>query len=94
MLGTSQWGFTCLCGLILINLRQLQWQTLLWNHVGHVVLIVNGEWLTPIALAREDGIAQTVVDLYPTQSLLSDKLLGGSYGLFDSQTVEAELIAG
>ena len=65
-LGTSQWGLARLRRLVLVNLRQLQRQTLLGNHVGHIVLVVDRERLAPVALTREDGIPQTVVYLHAT----------------------------
>ena len=49
-LGASQWGLARLRRLVLVNLRQLQGQALLGNHVGHIVLVVDGERLAPVAL--------------------------------------------
>ena len=91
LLGMSQWRLARLGGLIGLHLRQLQRQTFLGNHIRHVVLVVNGERLTPVALAREDGIAQAVVHLHAAESLLRDVFLRGSDGLFHRQAVQREL---
>ena len=87
-LGATQWGFTRFRRLVFVDLRQFERQTLFWNHIGHIVLVVHRERLTPIALAGEDGITQTIVHLHSTQTLLCDELLRGSDSLLDGQTIE------
>ena len=47
---SSEWRFACLSRLILVNLRQQQRQFLLWNHIRHLVLVINRERLAPISL--------------------------------------------
>ena len=87
-LGMSQWRLSVLGGLILVNLRQLQWQTLLGNHIGHAVLVIHRERFAPVALAREDGIAQTVVHLHAAQVVLRHIFLGSGDGFFHGQSVQ------
>ena len=89
-LSTSQWGLTSLGGLVLVNLRKFQRQTLLGNHIGHIVLIVDRERLTPVALTAEDGVTQTIVHFHTSKTLLSHELLRGSNSLLHGQSVEAE----
>ena len=93
-LGTSQWRLASLSRLVLVNLRKLQGQTLLGNHIGHIVLVVDRERLAPIALTGEDGVTQTIVHLHTTKTLLRHKLLCGSNSLLHSQTIQGELSAG
>ena len=90
-LGVTKWRFTGLSGLIGLHLRQLQRQALGGNHIGHVVLVVHREWLTPVALAREDGVAQTVVHFYTTESLFRDVFLRSGNSFLHRQTVQREL---
>ena len=87
-LGVAQRGLAVFGGFILVHLGQLQRQALFGNHIGHAVFVINGERLTPIALAREDGIAQTVVHLYAAQALFADEFLGGGNSLLHGQAVQ------
>ena len=90
LLGASQWRLATLGGLVGVDLGQLQRQTVLGNHIWHLVLVIDGEGLAPVALAREDGVAQAIVDLHLSDALLGDKLLGLGNGLLDGQSVERE----
>ena len=91
VLGVTERRLAGLGGLIVADFGQLQGQALLGNHVGHVVLVVDGERFAPIALAGEDGIAQTVVHLHASDAGLGDVLLRGGNGLLHGEPVEAEL---
>ncbi len=91
VLGTSQRGLAALCGEIFVNLGELQRQRLQRQHLRYAVLIIYGERLAPVALTREDGIAQTVVYLHAAYSFLLDEFLGGRYGLLHLHAVEVEL---
>ena len=90
LLGASQWRLATLGGLVGVDLGQLQRQAVFGNHIGHVVLVIDGEGLTPVALAGENGVAQAVVDLDLADALLGDKRLGLGDGLLDGQSVERE----
>ena len=59
-------------GAEILDGRQLQRQFVLRQRVGRVVLIVDRERLAPVALARENGVAQAVVDELFAQSALLD----------------------
>ena len=59
--GVSQWGLACGGRLEVLHLGQQQRQALFGYGVGSVILVVDGERLAPVALAAEDGVAQTVV---------------------------------
>ena len=84
----TQRGLTVFGGFILIHLRQLQRQAFLGNHVGHSVFVIDRERLAPITLAREDGIAQTVVHLHAAQALFGNEFLRGGNSLLHGQTVQ------
>ena len=90
-LGASQWRLAGLGGLVFVDLRQFEGQLVLGNHIRHAVFIVDGERLAPVALAREDGVAQTVVHLDAAQLFLRDIFLGLLDGLLHGQSVEREL---
>ena len=92
--GTAEGRFASLRGLVLVYLGQLQGQALLRNHIGHVFLVIDGERLAPVALARENGVAQTVVHLHAAQSFLGHELLGGGDGLLHGKAVEREAVKG
>ena len=50
-LGASQWRFSCFGGFVFVNFGKLEWQTFFGNHIGHAILVVDRERLSPIALA-------------------------------------------
>ena len=91
-LSATQWGLTRLSGLVFVDFREFQRQTLLRNHIRHIVLVVNRERLAPVALTREDGVTKTIIHLHTSQTLLCDELLRSSNSLLHSQSVEAELV--
>ena len=87
----AQGRFARLGGQEVLHLRQLHWQAVLWYHLRHSVLVINGERFAPVALTAEDGIAQTVVYLHPSQLVALDVLLGGCYGLLYCQSVQNQI---
>ena len=89
-LSVAERWFACRGGLEVLHLGQLEWQALLRQHVGHTILVIDGEGLAPVALAAEDSVAQTIVDLHTAQALAGDVLLHGLDGVLDAETVEAE----
>ena len=91
LLGVAQWRLSVFRRLVLAHLGQLQGQAFLGNHVGHSVLVVDGERLAPVALTREDGVAQAVVHLHVAQLLLRDVFFCFLNGFFHGQSVEREL---
>ena len=92
LLGSAQWWLASLCWLVGLNLRQFEWQALLWNHLWHSVLVIYREWLTPVALTGEDGVAETIVYLYSADALLGNKLLGSCDSLLHGESVQREAI--
>ena len=76
------------------HLGQLQRQAVFRYHVWHAVFVVHRERLAPVALPREDGIAQAVVHFYAAQALLLDKRLGLCNGLLHGEPVEHEAPTG
>ena len=64
--GVSQRRLACFGRQELRHFGQFQWQAAFGEHVGHVVLVVNGERFAPITLTREDGVAQAEVHLDTT----------------------------
>ena len=84
----SQRGLAALCGKEFLNLGKFQRQALFGDGAGYAVLVVDGEGLAPVALAAEDGVAQTEVYLDASQFVLSNIFLGCSNGLYHCKTVE------
>ena len=84
----AKWRLAALCGEEFLNLGKFNRQALLGNRIRHTILVVDWEWLTPVALTAEDSVAQTVVDLHTAKPVLGHKLLCLCNGLFYSQTVE------
>ena len=68
LLDAGQRRFALLRGAEVGDGRQFERQFVLGERVGDVVLVVDRERLAPIALAREDGVAQAVVDALAAQS--------------------------
>ena len=87
----AQWRLTALCRQEFFNLGKFERQTLLWYRIWNSVLVVDWEWLTPITLAAEYCIAETIVYLYPTQFVFCHELFGLCNSLFHCQTVKVEL---
>ncbi len=75
-------------GAEVLDGRQLQRQLVGGEGVGHVVLVVDGERLAPIALAREDGVAQAVVDQAFAQTAALDLVEHQRDSLLDILAVE------
>ena len=87
----TEWWLTALCWEELLNLGELNRQALLGNRIRHTVLVIDREWLTPITLAAEDCIAQTIVDLHAAKLILGNELLCLCDCLLDCQAIEVEL---
>ena len=87
----SEWRLAVGRREIAAHLGQEQGERRLIHEVGYAVLVVYGEGFSPIALAGEDGVAQTVVDLHASDSLLGDMLLGLRDGLLHGESVEVEV---
>ena len=68
LLDAGQRRFALLRGAEVGDGRQFERQFVLGERAGDVVLVVDRERLAPIALAREDGVAQAVVDALAAQS--------------------------
>ena len=84
VLGATQRRFASLGGQELVHLGQLQRQLAFIEGLRLIVLIIiDGERLTPIALTAEDGVAQTIVHLYMADASLLDILLGARNRLLD-----------
>ena len=93
-IGMTQRGFTCFGRLEVLHLGQLQRQAFLRNEVGRTFFIIDGEGLTPVALAAEDGIAQTVVDLHLTNAFFADILFHSSNALLHAEAIKADVVVG
>ena len=87
----AEWRFTRFGREELIHFWQEQRQALRWNHLRDAVLVIHREWLTPITLTREDGIAQAVVHLHASQLVGFHVFLRGSDGFLDGQAIEGEI---
>ena len=87
-LSAAQWWLARFGRFVLADFGQLQGQTLFGNHVGHVVLVIYREWLAPIALAAEDGVAQTIVHFHAAQAFFGDEFLRGGDGLLHGKSVQ------
>ena len=93
VLGATQRWLASLGGKELVDLGQHQWQLALVEGLWlSILIVVDGEWLTPIALAAEDGIAQAVVHLHLAYSCLFDIFLGLGNGVFHLQAVELQTL--
>ena len=75
-------------GAEVLDGRELQRQLVGRKGIGRVVLIVDGERLAPIALAREDRVAQTVVDQPLAQAAALDLVEHQTDSLLDVLAVE------
>ena len=89
----SEWWLAAFCGKEFLNSRQLNRQALLGYRVRYSVLVVDWEWLTPVALAAEDCVAQTVVHLHAAKFILGNILLCLCDSLLDSESVKVEFAA-
>ena len=93
VLGTTQRGFTRLGGQELVYLGEFQRQLALVEHIGHALLVIYREGFTPVTLAAEDGIAQTVVHLYTAYAFLFNEFLGSGNGILYLHAVQVETVA-
>ena len=89
--GIAKWRFTRFSRQELIHLWQFDRQTLFWNHGWDAVLVIYRERLTPITLTGEDGITQTVVHLYTTQSCLFHIFLCLCNSLLDGASIQRKI---
>ena len=89
--GMSQRRFARFGGQEFGHFRKFQRQAAFINHVRHSVLVVNRERFAPIALAREDGVAQAEVYFYASQIMFFHIFLGGGDGFLNSQSVQVEV---
>ena len=89
--GTAEWWLAAFSREELVDFRELEWQEFFRKRLWLVVLVViNREWLTPISLTAEDGVAEAVVNLYLSDSGLCDEFLGLGDCFFHLEPVEAE----
>ena len=84
----SQWRLTCFGRQEFSDFRKFQRQAGFVNHIGHSVFVVNRERLTPVTLARENSVTQTVVHFHTAQIVLFYIFLGCLYRFFDGQSVQ------
>ena len=83
VLGACQRRLACFGGQELIYFGKHNRQFGLGDGIGHSVLVIDRERLTPVTLAAEDGIAQTVVHRTITHPHLLDLLNHRLASLFD-----------
>ena len=75
----------------LVHLRQSQRQAFLGQRAWHAVgVVVDRERFAPVALAAEDGVAQTVVHLDPPQPCVRDVALRSCDGFGHIHAVQHE----
>ena len=77
-------------GFKLLDLGKKKGEAFRRKHLRTSVPVIYGEGLAPVALTAENGIAQTVVHLDASDTLLRHKLLGTGNGILHAQTVEGE----
>ncbi len=80
--------FSALCRLELGDLRERERQFLKRNRSRDAVLVVDRERLTPVPLAAEDRVTETVVDLPVAKALFLNIFNGSRDGLLDIQSVK------
>ena len=90
----AQWRFSALCRQELFHFGQFKRKALFGYRVWHSLLVVDRERFSPVTLTAEYGIAQSVVDLYSTQSVLCNVCLRCSYGILYGKSVELQLAVG
>ena len=78
-------------GQVRVNWRQ--GNLLIPNQFGDVVLVINREGLSPVALPAEHGIAQTVIDLASSHRFCFEHLDGFRDGLNGIQSTQVTAIA-
>ena len=93
VLGAGQRRLAGLSGEELVDFRKFQRQAFVRHGAGNTVLVIDRERFAPIALAREDGVAQTVVYLATAQAMRFDIVDGRGNGLPDIHSIEETGIA-
>ena len=93
VLGTCQGRFAGLRGKELVDFGKFQRQAFVRHGAGNAVLVIDRERLAPIALAREDGVTQAVIDLAAAQAVRFDIVDGGGDGFLDGHAIEETGIA-
>ena len=76
--------------LELLDLGEEEGEAFLRKHLRTSVFVIYGEGFAPITLTAENGIAQTVVHLYASDTLLRHELFGTGNGILHAQTVKGE----
>ena len=93
VLGTGQRRLPVLRGFILVYLRQRERQGLQRQRRGDAILVINGERLPPVPLARENGVADAVIDFAVADSMLFHIVDGGGNSLFYGESVQETAVA-
>gem|GEM_PF-2497087 len=93
VLGAGQRRLAGLGGHELVHLGELQRQAGLRHGIRDAVLVIDRERFTPVTLAREDGVAQAVIDLAAADALRLDIVDGGGDGFLDAHAVEEAGVA-
>ena len=92
--GAAERRFARLRRLVLAaDIRQLERQVLHRQRRGDTVLEIDGERLAPVALAREDGVAQAEIDLAVPQTVRFHIIDGGRNSLLDCHSVQETGVA-
>ena len=89
----AQRRFARLGGLELADFRQFERQALHRQRSRDSLLKIDGERLAPVALAREDGVAQAEVDLPVAQAVRLHIIDGGRNRLFDCHPIQETGVA-
>ena len=92
-LRAAQRGLSALGGKEFVHLGKLERQCGLGHRGGYTVVVINRERFAPVALAREDGIAQAVVDLPASQAVLLNVVDSGGNGLLDAHSGKETRVA-
>ena len=87
----SQWRLPVCSGLELLHFGQFQRQAVFGNHSWHPVLVIYGEWLAPISLAAEYGVAQTVIHFYLAQIVFAHVFFRSCYRVLYAETVQYQV---
>ncbi len=89
--GTSQRRFAFFGWQICVYFGEQQRKIFIIKHIGNTILIVYGKRFAPIALTREYGVTQTVIDLDAAYAFFFYILFGGGDGFLDCKSVEVEI---
>ena len=91
LLSVTERRLACLGRQEFVHVWQFERKLVRRNHVWHAFLVINREWLAPVALTREDGVAETVVHLHAAYVVLGYVFLGCGNGFLDGKAVEREV---